>query len=197
MIDYIKGKLVELTPADCVVECGGIGYHALISLQTYSAFENKDEVKIFIHHVLREDEEFFYGFSSKDERELFRLLIGVSGVGVATARMMLSSLTCDEIREAILSEDVNKIKGVKGIGLKSAQKVIIELKDKVLKGEGAADNSGALFNSAKSGIADEAITALVLLGFSKSAVTKVVNGIIKDQPTAPIETIIKLALKKL
>lgn len=197
MIDYIKGKLVELTPADCVVECGGIGYHALISLQTYSVFENKDEVKIFIHHVLREDEEFFYGFSSKDERELFRLLIGVSGVGVATARMMLSSLTCDEIREAILSEDVNKIKGVKGIGLKSAQKVIIELKDKVLKGEGAADNSGALFNSAKSGVADEAITALVLLGFSKSAVTKVVNGIIKDQPTASIETIIKLALKKL
>ncbi len=197
MIDYIKGKLVELTPADCVVECGGIGYHALISLQTYSALENKDDVKIFIHHVLREDEEFFYGFSSKDERELFRLLIGVSGVGVATARMMLSSLTCDEIREAILSEDVGKIKGVKGIGLKSAQKVIIELKDKVLKGEGTADNSGALFNSAKSGIADEAITALVLLGFSKSAVTKVVNGIIKDQPTASIETIIKLALKKL
>lgn len=196
MIDYIKGTLEELTPTDVVVECNGIGYHALISVQTYSALEGKEKVIIFIHHILREDEELYYGFASKDERELFRLLISVSGIGAGTARMMLSSLSCDEIRTAIISEDVNRIKSVKGIGLKSAQRVVIDLKDKIIKGEGA--DTGALFkNSGTSAVAEEAITALVMLGFTKANVTKVVNSILKDQPDCSIESIIKLALKKL
>ena len=110
MIDYIKGRTVELTPTDMVVECYGIGYRILISLQTYEGFNGKEDVTVYIHHYLREDEELYYGFSSKDERELFRLLIGVSGIGASTARMMLSSLTADEIRNAIIAEDINKIK---------------------------------------------------------------------------------------
>ena len=110
MIDYIKGRTVELTPTDMVVECYGIGYRILISLQTYEGFNGKEDVTVYIHHYLREDEELYYGFSSKDERELFRLLIGVSGIGASTARMMLSSLTAEEIRNAIIAEDINKIK---------------------------------------------------------------------------------------
>ena len=205
MIDYVKGLLEELTPTDAVVDCNGVGYHALISLQTFSALENKTdeqfekvtEGKCYLHHVLREDEEFFYGFSSKDERELFRLIISVSGIGVGTARMMLSSLSCDEIREAILSEDVHKIKGIKGIGLKTAQRMILELKDKVIKGEGSEDGSISIFSAPDNNVSKEATTALVLLGFAKPNVTKVVGAILKEQPTASIETIIKLALKKL
>lgn len=197
MIDYVKGTIVELTPADIVVECGGIGFHAQISLQTFSALEGKSETKLFLHHVLREDEELFYGFANKDERELFRLLISVSGIGVGTARVMLSSLSCDEVREAILSEDINKIKSIKGIGLKSAQRVVLELKDKVLKGEGSEGSGDILFTSVKNGASEEAVTALVMLGFAKAAVSKVVSSIVKDQPTASVETIIKMALKRL
>lgn len=198
MIDYVKGLLEELSPTDAVVDCHGVGYHALISLQTFSALENKtDVIKLYLHHVLREDEEFFYGFSSKDERELFRLIISVSGIGVGTARMMLSSLSCDEIREAILSEDVHKIKGIKGIGLKTAQRMILELKDKIIKGEGAEDGTISIFSAPDNNVSKEATTALVLLGFAKPNVTKVVGAILKEQPTASIETIIKLALKKL
>ena len=197
MIDYVKGKIEEITPTDVVIDNNGIGYHAQISIQTYSKLEKCTDAKIYMHHVLREDEELFYGFADKDERELFRLLISVSGVGVGTARMMLSSLTCDEIREAIISENVNRIKGVKGIGLKSAQRVILELKDKVLKGEGAADGSTVLFGTPNNSIVEEATTALVMLGFTKANVSKVVAAVLKEQPTASIETIIKLALKKL
>jgi len=125
MIDYIKGKLVEITPTDLVLECNGIGYRILISLQTYEALHTLQDVKVYIHHYLREDEELYYGFASKDERELFRLLIGVSGIGASTARMMLSSLTSDEIRNAIIAEDINKIKSIKGIGMKSAQRLYL------------------------------------------------------------------------
>lgn len=196
MIDYIKGKITELTPTDVVVECNGIGYHSQISLQTYSAFERKEDVKVYIHHILREDEELYFGFAHKDERELFRLLISVSGIGVGTARMMLSSLTNDEIRQAILSEDVNRIKSIKGIGLKTAQRLVLELKDKVVKGEGSEGGS-VLFAAPDSGVVNEAVTALVLLGFTKANVVKVVNAIVKDNPSAPIEVIIKTALKKL
>lgn len=195
MIDYIKGTIAELTPTEVVVECGNIGYISLISLQTYSQFEGKEEVKVYLHHILREDEELYYGFASKEEREIFRLLVSVSGVGAATARMMLSSLTCDEIRNAIIGEDVNKIKSVKGIGLKSAQRVIIELKDKITKGAGNAD-SGIIF-AQSSTIADEATTALIMLGFSKPAVQKVVGNILKKTPSAPVEVIIKQALQSL
>lgn len=196
MLDYVNGKIVELTPTDIVVDCNGIGFHAQISLQTYEQFEKVSDGKCYLHHVLREDEELFYGFASKDERELFRLIIGVSGIGPGTARMMLSSLTCNEIRDAILGEDLNKIKGIKGIGLKTAQRLILELKDKVVKGEGSAA-SNALFAAPNNAVADEATAALVMLGFTKAAVNKVVTAILKDQPTASVETIIKLALKKL
>lgn len=195
MIDYIKGNLVEITPTDLVLECHGIGYKILISLQTYEALNEKNDTVVYIHHYIREDEELYYGFASKDERELFRLLIGVSGIGASTARMMLSSLSSDEIRNAILSEDINKIKSIKGIGLKSAQRLILELKDKVVKGAGS-DNS-TLFSAGTSGVADEASTALVLLGFTKANVNKAVSAVLKENPGASLEEIIKLALKKL
>ena len=195
MIDYIKGKIIELTPTYTVVECCGIGYMIQISLQTFSAMENKSDITIYIHHYLREDDEQFYGFASKDERELFRLLIGVSGIGVATAQMMLSPMSSDEIRNAIISEDINRIKSIKGIGLKTAQRLILELKDKIVKGGGA--DSPVIFQSANSAIVEEATTALVLLGFTKANVNKAVSAVLKETPDATIEQIIKLALKKL
>lgn len=194
MIDYIKGKTVELTPTDMVVECYGIGYRILISLQTYEGFNGKDDVTVYIHHYLREDEELYYGFSTKDERELFRLLIGVSGIGASTARMMLSSLTAEEIRNAIIAEDINKIKSIKGIGLKSAQRLILELKDKVVKGAGA-DTS--LFQNATNSTVEEAATALVMLGFTKPNVNKALTAVTKEKPGASVEELIKLALKNL
>lgn len=195
MIDYIKGKIVERTPTDMVLECYGIGYKILISLQTYEALNGKDDTKIYIHHYLREDEELYYGFATKDERELFRLLIGVSGVGAATARMMLSSLTTDEIRNAILSEDLNKIKSIKGIGTKSAQRLILELKDKVVKGEGS--ESTVLFSSSSNPAVEEATTALVMLGFTKPNVSKAISAVLKETPSASLEELIKLSLKRL
>lgn len=195
MIDYIKGQIIELTPTELVLDNHGIGYSILISLQTYEAFQAKTDAVAYIHHYIREDEELFYGFATKDERELFRLLIGVSGIGVASARMMLSTLTSEEIRQAILSEDVNKIKSVKGIGLKSAQRLVLELKDKIVKGEGSAET--ALFKTSNSAIVDEATTALTMLGFSKANISKVMPGILKDNPSAKVEDIIKAALQKL
>lgn len=195
MIDYIKGTIEELTPTEMVLECHGIGYSILISLQTFSQMEGKRESTVFIHHYLREDEELFYGFATKDERELFRLLIGVSGIGAATARMMLSSMTSEEIRNAIIAEDINRIKSIKGIGLKSAQRLVLELKDKVLKGIGS--ESPAIFSQTDSGMIEEATTALVLLGFTKPNVTKAIAAVIKENPDANLEQTIKLALKKL
>lgn len=195
MIDYIKGEITELNPTEVTVECNGIGYRILISLQTFSAIERQKETKIYIHHYLREDEELYYGFSTKDERELFRLLIGVSGIGASTARMMLSSLSSEEIRNAIIAEDINRIKSIKGIGTKSAQRLIIELKDKIVKGAGS--DTGTLLQTAESSIVEEATTALVLLGFTKANVTKAVNAVLKENPSASIETIIKASLKKL
>ncbi len=195
MIDYIKGKITGLTPTEVILECYGIGYRILISLQTYEGLNGKDDATVYIHHYLREDEELYYGFSSKDERELFRLLIGVSGIGASTARMMLSSLNSEEIRNAILAEDINKIKSIKGIGLKSAQRLILELKDKVVKGAGT-DNS-ILFSPTSNTAVDEAVTALVMLGFTKANVNKAVSAVIKEKPAASLEEIIKLALKRL
>ena len=195
MIDYIKGKIVEITPTDMVLECYCIGYKILISLQTYEGLHQKEDATVYIHHYLREDEELYYGFATKDERELFRLLIGVSGIGASTARMMLSSLYSEEIRNAILAEDINKIKSIKGIGLKSAQRLILELKDKIAKG-GGTDNA-ALFLTASDAIVDEATTALVMLGFTKANVNKAVSAVLKEKPGAALEEIIKLALKRL
>ncbi len=195
MIDYIKGKIVELAPTETVVECGGIGYNILISVQTFSQLEGKSEATVYIHHYLREDEELFYGFATKDERELFRLLIGVSGIGAGTARMMLSSLSSDEIRNAILAEDLNRIKSIKGIGLKTAQRLILELKDKIVKGEGAETTT--LLSTGSNEVVNEAATALVLLGFNRANVNKAIAAVMKENPTATLEDIIKLALKKL
>ena len=195
MIDYIKGNLADINPTEAIIECYGIGYRTLISLQTYEILNGKTEVKVFIHHYIREDEELYYGFASKDERELFRLLISVSGIGASTARMMLSSLTSDEIRNAILSEDINKIKSIKGIGMKSAQRLILELKDKVVKGAGS-DNT-TLFTPSSNSAAEEATTALVMLGFTKANVNKAVAVVLKEKPAATLEEIIKLSLKRL
>ena len=195
MIDYIKGQIVELTPTELILENAGIGYSILISLQTYEALQLKTQAVAYIHHYIREDEELFYGFATKDERELFRLLIGVSGIGVNSARMMLSSLTSDEIRNAILAEDINRIKSVKGIGLKSAQRLVLELKDKIVKGAGS--DTGTIFKADTNALVDEATTALVMLGFSKAAINKVMPAILKDNPNAKVEDLIKAALKRL
>ena len=195
MIDYIKGILADLNPTEAIVECNGIGYSVLISLQTYEGLNGNKEVKVYIHHYLREDEELYYGFATKDERDLFRLLIGVSGIGASTARMMLSSLTSDEIRNAIIAEDINKIKSIKGIGLKSAQRLILELKDKIVKGSGSS--SAQLFSSTSNAAVEEATTALILLGFTKANVNKAVSAVMKETPGASLEEINKLALKKL
>ena len=195
MIDYIKGQITEINPTEVILETYGIGYRILISLQTYEQLNEKNEAKVYIHHYLREDEELYYGFASKDERELFRLLIGVSGIGASTARMMLSSLTSEEIRNAIIAEDINKIKSIKGIGLKSAQRLILELKDKVVKGE--ESDVSALFSRQDNKAIEEATTALIMLGFTKSNVTKAVNAIIKEDPNATVESIIRKSLQRL
>ena len=195
MIDYIKGQIIALTPTELILENGGIGYSILISLQTYEAFQTQTQVTAYIHHYIREDEELYYGFATKDERELFRLLIGVSGIGVGSARMMLSTLTSEEIRQAILAEDVNRIKSDKGIGLKSAQRLVLELKDKIVKGGGTAETQ--LFQAPNSSLVEEATTALVMLGFTKANIGKVLPGILKENPAARVEDLIKAALKKL
>lgn len=194
MIDYIKGSVAELSPALLILENNGIGYSILISLQTYQALEGKTQATVYIYHYLREDMEEYYGFATRDERELFELLIGVSGIGVASARMMLSSLSSEEIRQAILSEDVARIKSVKGIGVKSAQRLIIELKDKIVKGEGS--QAGEIFSGAtRNEIVEEASRALVMLGFSKPAVSKAVQAVLKANPSAKVEQVIKSALQ--
>lgn len=193
MIDYIKGIIVELSPAELILENNGIGYSILISLQTFQALQDKKEATVYIFHYLREDAELFYGFATKDERELFELLISVSGIGVNSARMMLSSLSAEEIRQAILSEDIARIKSVKGIGVKSAQRLVLELKDKIVKGEGA--DSTELFGGNRSEIVEESSRALVMLGFAKPAVNKAIQAVLKANPNAKVEQIIKSALQ--
>ena len=197
MIDYIKGTVAALSPTEIILDNHGIGFRILISLQTYQVLEGKQEATLYIYHYLREreDMELFYGFATRDERELFELLIGVSGVGVNSARMMLSSLSAEEIRTAILSEDISRIKSVKGIGLKSAQRLVLELKDKIVKGAGS--DTGTIFKADTNALVDEATTALVMLGFSKAAINKVMPAILKDNPNAKVEDLIKAALKKL
>ena len=195
MIDYIKGTVAELTPTRVVLDNHGIGYRIEISLQTYEALEGKTEATVYIYHYFRqrEDIEMYYGFATRDERELFELLIGVSGVGVNSARMMLSSLSAEEIRTAILSEDISRIKSVKGIGLKSAQRLILELKDKIVKGEGSSPE--VLFQATSNEAIEEATRALTMLGFTKPNVNKAIQAILKKSPSAKVEEIIKQALK--
>lgn len=193
MYEYIKGTLEELSPAEAVVECHGIGFRLQISLNTYDRLQGQKDVRIYVYHHIREDEETLYGFCDKEERRIFTLLIGVSGIGPNTARMVLSSLTADEVSTAVISGDVNRIKGVKGIGLKTAQKVIIELKDKISKGGAELDLSGGIVGANTS----EACSALVMLGFTKNAVEKIVASIVKKEPGLSLEDIIKKALKML
>ena len=197
MIDYISGKLVTLSPTMAVVDNQGIGYAAEISLQTYDALDGKSEATIYMQRQLnpRDGSEVDYGFATPAERELFRQITSVSGMGAASARMVLSSLTPDELRNAILSEDVNRLKGVKGIGLKTAQRMVLELKDKIVKGEGAS--SEMLFKTDAGAAAEEASTALQMLGFSKPNINKAIQAILKQSPSASVEEIIKAALQRL
>ena len=195
MIDYIKGTVAALSPTEIILDNHGIGFRILISLQTYQVLEGKQEATLYIYHYLREreDMELFYGFATRDERELFELLIGVSGVGVNSARMMLSSLSAEEIRTAILSEDISRIKSVKGIGLKTAQRMVLELNDKVIKGGGAA--SEELLGGARNERVEEATQALIMLGFNKQAVGKAIQTVLKANPNAKVEQLIKSSLQ--
>ena len=197
MYEYITGRLSELYPTEAIVECGGFGYRIQISLCTYTKIQKSgsESVKLYLHHHLREEEEDFYGFYDKAERELFLLLISVSGIGPNTARMMLSSMTTEELSAAILTQDTNKIKSVKGIGLKTAQRVILELKDKI----GKSSESGFTFEEvpAAAPAKEEALSALVLLGFAKPAAEKALNSVLKEFPAASLEELIKKALKLL
>jgi len=193
MIDYIKGEITQITPMFLTMETGGIGYLINISLTTYSAIETKKNFKILIHEVIREDSHQLFGFAGDEERNIFRLLISVSGVGANTARMMLSSLTPDELEKAILGSDSNLLKSVKGIGLKTAQRIIIDLKDKVGKHTG----SGEIFAFADNTRRDEALSALVMLGFAKSAVSKVLDKIVREEKNLTVEDMIKRALKNM
>ena len=197
MIDYIFGNIAELSPTRLVIDNHGMGYGLEISLQTYEALRDKKEAKVFVFTTInqRDATEVMYGFAGKDERELFELIVGISGIGAASARIILSSMTADEFREAILSENINKIKSVKGIGLKSAQRLILELKDKIVKGEGSGTD--VLIQSDNSGDIEEATSALLMLGFSKPNINKAVQAIIKKNPAAKVEEIIKAALKML
>lgn len=197
MIDYISGSIVELTPTRVVVDNHGMGYGIEISIQTYEALEGKEQAKVYTYEKINQQDgtQVMYGFATKDERELFELIISVSGIGAASARMMLSSMNADELREAIISENVAKIKTIKGIGLKSAQRLVLELKDKVVKGEGASTE--LLLQPSNSSDVDEATSALVMLGFSKPNINKAIQSILKTKPNAKVEEIIKMALKML
>jgi len=193
MITHISGKLVEKSPTNVVVDCNGIGYFIHISLHTFSQLTNEEHVKLLTHFQVKEDAQQLYGFATSAEREIFRLLICVSGIGTNTARTMLSSLTPKQVREGIATEDVALIQSVKGIGLKTAQRVIIDLKDKVLKIYDI-DETVALSNNTNK---DEALSALEVLGFAKKQSDRVVAKIIAQKPDATVEIIIKEALKNL
>ena len=197
MIDYISGKLATLTPTMAVIDNQGIGYAIEISLQTYDAFNGKSTVTAYIQRQVnpRDGSEVDYGFATQDERDLFRQITSVSGMGAASARMVLSSLSAEELRNIILSEDVNRLKSVKGIGLKTAQRMVLELKDKVFKGESAS--SDVLFRTDSGAAAEEASTALQMLGFNKANIQKAIQAILKADPGASVEQIIKAALQRL
>lgn len=193
MIDYIKGTLTQLTPTFLTVETGGVGYFVNISLTTFSRLEGKSDIKILVHEVIREDAHQLFGFADREEREIFRHLISVTGVGASTARMMLSSLSPEEIERAIVSSDVNVLKSVKGIGLKTAQRIIVDLKDKLGKQSGTAEIFAFEDNTRR----EEALSALVMLGFAKGAVQKVLEKIGREEKNLTVEDLIKRALKNL
>ncbi len=205
MIEYVRGELAELTPALAVVEAGGVGYALSISLNTYTAIQGKKEVKLYVHENLvtggRDDSYTLYGFATKQERELYRMLISVSGVGANTARMMLSSLSPAELCNAIANGNEKLIKGVKGIGLKTAQRIIVDLKDKIVS-TGIADELHVSPTKVEgpqvdATVRDEAVSALTMLGFSPAPSAKVVTQIMAEQPSIAVEMVVKEALKRI
>lgn len=193
MYEFIKGKISEITPAYVIIENAQIGYFVNISLNTYSQISEKNEVMIYLEEIIREDSFNLYGFSTLSEREIFRLLLSVSGVGANTARVILSSLTPEEIKQSILNEEVNSLKKIKGIGAKSAQRIIVDLKDKLSKTEMEEE----FVTPANNTIKEEALSALVTLGFNKSKVEKVLDELLQKEGKMQVEQIIKKALAKL
>lgn len=193
MYDYLRGEIAEIAPTYAVVDCAGVGYYVNISLNTYTAIQNLREAKLFVYEAIREDAYTLYGFRDKEEREMFELLISVSGVGPNTARMILSSLTVDDLMSVIASGNSGMLKSVKGIGAKTAQRIIVDLKDKVAGVGGAA----AVAETGSGEAYEEAVAALVMLGFTRAAVQKTVGKLLREQPTLKVEEIIKMALKLL
>ena len=193
MYDFISGKIVQSSPAHVVIDNNGLGFFVNITLNTYSALKERAEAQLFVHENIREDAYNLFGFIEMEERDLFRHLISVSGIGPNTARMMLSSMQTEGIRAAILSGNVEQLKGIKGIGLKTAQRIIVELKDKL--GKEPIDKN--LFATSDNTIREEALSALVMLGFARAASQKAIEKIIAAQPDCKVETVIKLALKML
>jgi len=193
MIDYITGTVTGLNPAFVVVECGGIGYNINISLNTYAAIDKAVTCKILIHESIREDAHLLFGLATEEERDLFRQLISVSGVGAGTARMMLSSVRPGDLREAITGGDVSTLKAVKGIGLKTAQRIIVDLKDKLGKHVGSGEIIAFSDNTAR----EEALSALVMLGFARISAIKVIDNLLKETRTLPVEELVRRALKLL
>lgn len=199
MIEYIRGELTELTPAVATVEAGGVGYGLNISLNTYSAIQGKKEVRLYVYEAIREDTYTLYGFVNKKERELFMLLISVSGVGTNTARMVLSSMSPAELCSCISTGNERVMKSIKGIGLKTAQRIIVDLRDKIVA-LGIADEipaGGSIAAPVNNAVKDEAVSALTMLGFAPAPSQKVVVQILQEQPDAPVEVVVKLALKQI
>ena len=199
MIEYIRGELTEVTPALATVEAAGIGYGLNISLNTFTAIQNKKAVKLYVYEIIREDAHQLYGFYNKKEREMFELLITVSGVGANTARMMLSGMSVSELCNAITTGNARLMQGVKGIGKMTAQRIIVDLRDKIVA-FGIADEipaGGSVSAPVNNAVRDEAVAALTMLGFSPAPTQKVVVQILQEQPTLPVEQVVKLALKQI
>ena len=196
MYEYISGKVAELAPAYAVVEAAGVGYYLNISLQTYAAVEGSDEARLYVHFIVREDVQQLYGFATKIERELFRQLISVSGVGGNTARMILSTYSSNELRNIIASENAVLLKNVKGLGLKTAQKIIVELSGKMID-LGMDEPTMVSAPTAANPIFDEALQALIMLGFQKSASEKVLKSLFQESPTLPVEDAVRQALRRM
>jgi Holliday junction DNA helicase RuvA len=193
MYDYIEGPLIEKNPTCCIIDIAGIGYFMHISLTTYGQLEPHTRAKLYIHQVVREDAHLLFGFFSREERDIFRLLLSVSGIGANTARMMLSSMTPEDLRQAILSGNAGLLQSIKGIGAKTAQRVIIDLRDKIGKDKG----SGEIFAIKDNRLKEEALSALVILGFNKGEAEKVINKILLAEKNLPLEDLIKKSLKHL
>tara|TARA_Y100000766_G_scaffold62883_1_gene52213 strand:+ start:17027 stop:17608 length:582 start_codon:yes stop_codon:yes gene_type:complete len=193
MITHIKGKLIEKNPSFVIIDCNGVGYLLRISLQTFSKLADDEQCMLFSHLAIKEDSHTLYGFFDKNERDLFRQLISVSGVGPNTAQMILSSLTPQEIQQAILTENVILLKGVKGIGGKTAQRIILDLKDKIAKIGITTNSSTNSYNT----IREEALSALAMLGFSKSSMEKFVDNVLQNDSNVEIEELVKRVLKKM